>query len=823
MKSLRHVFRRFGRAPMFTSIALITLALGIGATTAIFSVVNGVLIKPLPYPESQQLAGIWHLAPGVPGIAGNINCSPTMYFTYREENRTLQDFGLWSNDGVTVTGAGEPEQVQALDVTYGTLQALGVQPAAGRWFSQSDDTAGAPHTVMLTYGYWRRHFGGDAASVIGRALIVDSKPHIIIGVMPQNFRFLNSHADLILPQQFDRAKIFLGNFSYQGIARLKPGVTLEQANTDVARMISIWLKAWPPAPGFSRALFESARFAPKVQFLKQEVVGDIGATLWVLMGTIGLVLLIACANVANLLLVRAESRQQELAIRAALGAGWRQIAGEMLLESLTLGVLGGALGLALAYAALRMLIAHGPATLPRLGEIVIDPLVLGFTLVVSLLAGFFFGLIPAIKYAGPQLALALRGGGRTMSQGRERHRARNVLVVAQVGLALVLLIGSGLMIRTFQALRSIQPGFTHPEQVQLLRISIPETQVKEPERVMRIENEMIDKLSAIPGVTSAALASAAPLERINNQNDLLYAQDKTYSPGQIPPIRAFRYISPGFLKTDGTPLIAGRDFTWTDVYDLRHVAIVSENMARELWGSPAAALGKQVRTGLQNDAWREIVGVVGDVYDNGPEQKAPAIAYWPVMLDHFELETVRATRYGVFAIRTNRAGTESFLAGARRAIWSVDASVPVFRVRTLKDVYDESMARTSFTLVLLAIAGAMALVLGVVGIYGVIAYAVTQRTREIGIRMALGARPAGLKGMFVRQGLLLAAVGAGLGLAAAALLTRLMSSLLFKTAALDPATYAAVSLLLIMAAALASYFPARRVTAVDPVEALRTE
>ena len=441
---------------------------------------------------------------------------------------------------------------------------------------------------------------------------------------------------------------------------------------------------------------------------------------------------------------------------------------------------------------------------------------------ISLLAGLFFGLIPAIKYAGPHVALTLRAGGRTMSQGRERHRARNLLVVAQVGLALVLLIGSGLMIRTFQALRSVQPGFTHPEQVQLLRISIPGAQVKEPERVMRMENEMIDKLAAIPGVTSVALASAAPLERMNNQNDLLYAQDKTYSPGQIPPIRAYRYLSPGFLKTDGTPLIAGRDFTWTDVYEKRHVAMVSENLAREMWGSPAEALGKQVRSGL-NDAWREIVGVVGDVYDNGVDQKAPSFAYWPAMLDHFELETLRVTRYCVLAVRTNRAGMESFVAEARRAIWSVDGNVPVFLVRTMKDVYDESMARTSFTLVLLAIAGAMALVLGVVGIYGVIAYAVTQRTREIGIRMALGAQPAGLQGMFVRQGLVLAAVGAGLGLAAAALLTRLMSSLLFKTTPLDPMTYALVSVLLIPAAALASYFPARRATAVDPVEALRTE
>jgi predicted permease len=807
---------------MFTSVALVTLALGIGANTAIFSVVNGVLIKPLPYPEAQQLAGVWHVAPGVAGIAGNLNCSPTMYFSYREQSRTFQEFGLWSNDGVTVTGAGEPEQVSALDVTYGTLNALEVQPAMGRWFSHADDAPGARDTVILTYGYWQQHFAGSP-NAVGRTLTVDGTPHTIIGVMPQNFRFLNSRADLILPEQFDRSKIFLGNFSYQGIARLKPGVTLQQANADVARMIPIWLKSWPPPPGFSLKLFESARVAPKLQPLKQEVMGDIGATLWVLMGTIGLVLLIACANVANLLLVRAESRQQELAIRAALGTGWGRIAGEMLLESLTLSVFGGALGLALANAALRILVTHGPATLPRLGEIGIDPLVLGFTLVISLLAGFFFGLIPAIKYAGPQVASGLRGGGRTMSHGRERHRARNTLVVAQVGLALVLLIGSGLMIRTFQALRSVQPGFTHPEQVQLMRISIPDTQVKEPERAMRMENDMLDKLAAIPGVASVGWASAAPLEGINQQSDLLYVRDKTYSPGQIPPVRGFRYISPGFLKTDGTPLLAGRDFTWTDVYDKRHVAMVSENLARELWGSPAAALGKQIRSGLQNDEWREVVGVVADVYDNGVDQKAPSFAYWPAMLDHFELEAVHVTRYGVFVIRSNRAGTENFLAEARKAIWSVDASVPVFRVRTQKDVYDESMARTSFTLVLLAIAGAMALVLGVVGIYGVIAYAVTQRTREIGIRMALGAQPAGLQRMFVRQGLLLAAVGAVLGLVAAAGLTRLMSSLLFKTAALDPVTYAVVSAVLILAAALASYFPARRATAVDPVEALRTE
>jgi putative ABC transport system permease protein len=715
----------------------------------------------------------------------------------------------------------EPEQVRALDVTYGTLQALGVQPAIGRWFSEADDTPGTPDSVILSYGYWQRRLAGKT-SVIGQSLIVDSQPRTIIGVMPREFRFLNWEGDLILPERFDRSKIFLGNFSYQGIARLKPGVTLKQANADVARMLSIWLKAWPPAPGFSRALFENARFAPKVLPLKQEVVGDIGPTLWVLMGTLGLVLLIACANVANLLLVRAESRQTELAVRAALGAGWGRIAREMLIESLTLGLMGGALGLVLAYAALRMLVVKGPATLPRLGEITIDPMVLGFTLLVSLLAGLFFGLIPAIKYAGPHVVPSLHGGGRTMSHGRERHRARDMLVVVQVGLALVLLIGSGLMIRTFQALRNVAAGFTHPEQVQLLHISIPDSQVKEPGRVMRMENEMITKLASLPGVASVAFASAAPLERINNQNDLLYAQDKTYSAGQIPPVRAFRYITPEFLKVEGTPLIAGRDFTWTDIYQMRHVAMVSENLAREMWGSPTAALGKRVRTGL-NDAWREIIGVVGDVYDNGVDQKAPAFAYWPAMLDNFELDPRHVTRNGVFVIRTQRAGKESFLKEARQAIWSVDGNSPIFLVRTLKDVYDTSMARTSFTLVLLAIAGAMALALGLVGIYGVIAYAVTARTREIGIRMAVGAQPATLQHMFIRQGLLLAGLGALLGLIAAVGMTRLMASLLFRTAALDPLTFAAVSALLIVAATLASYVPARRATGLNPLEALRTE
>jgi predicted permease len=805
---------------MFTAIALVTLALGIGATTAIFSVVEGVLIKPLPYPQAESLVGVWHSAPGLKGIGDALSCSPSNYFTYREESRTFQDFGVYQVSGSTITGLAEPDVVPALSVTYGTLQALGVQPKYGRWFSQTDDTPGSPETIILNYGYWQRRFGGDP-SVVGRTLTVDTRPRTVIGVMPAGFDFKNN-PDVIVPLQFDRKGMYLGGFGYQGIARLKPGVTLSQANADLARMLGIWLKAWPPPPGYNLAVFQNASFGPKLRPYKEEVVGDVGTVLWVLMGTIGLVLLIACANVASLLLVRAESRQHEMAIRAALGAGWRSIAREMLLESAVLGLLGGALGLGLTYGALRVLVTKGPETLPRLNDIGIDPLVFGFALAVSLLSGLLFGLIPVLKYAAPDVATALRGVGRSFSQGREHHRARNTLVVAQVGLALLLLVGAGLMIRTFQFLRSVDPGFTQPEEVQLLRILIYPGQVKEPEQVMRMQNQMLDKLAAIPGVTAAAMASDAPLEGFTSSNTL-YVEDKNYGTGQAPPVRQFRNVSPGFFKTAGTPLIAGRDFTWTDLYDKRHVAIVSQNLARETWGSASAAIGKRVRQGYREDPWREIVGVVADVYDSGVQAKAPAFAYWPAMMESFGDDPVTVSRFAVFLVRTKRAATESFLTEARQAIWSVAPNLPVFRIRTLKDLYDQSMARTSFTLVMLALAGGMALLLGVVGLYGVIAYAVSQRTREIGIRVALGAQARELRHMFVRQGLVLAGIGAALGMVAAAGLTRLMSSLLFGVTPLDPATYAIVPVFLLAAAALASYVPARRATTVNPVEALRSE
>src|SRR5258707_13745835 len=415
---LKQVLRRLRRAAMFTAITLITLAAGVGANTVVFSVLEGVLLKPLPYPKPDELIGVWHTAPGIQ--LKDLDMSPSDYFIYREQNRTMQDIGMYSGDSVSVTGVAEPEQVPGLRVTDGTLPLLGIPPLLGRSFTKQDDSPGAPETVMLTYGYWRRKFGGDSAA-IGRNVIVDGKSRQIIGVLPQEFNFLDREDPAVItPFQFDRNKTNLGNFSYDGLARLKPGVTLQQANADVARMLPIVMNSFPAPPGFSIKLFEDARIAPNIRPLKQDVVGDVGSVLWVLMGSIGMVLLIACANVANLLLVRMEGRKQELALRSALGAGWSRIAGELLLESVSLGFFCSVLGLGLAYGALRVLVATAPAGLPAISEMGVNGPVLLFTLLVSLFASLLFGCVPILKYAGARLTTGIREGGRGLSQSKEQ-------------------------------------------------------------------------------------------------------------------------------------------------------------------------------------------------------------------------------------------------------------------------------------------------------------------------------------------------------------------------------------------------------------------
>jgi predicted permease len=825
LADVRYGLRALRHNPMFTTVALLTIAIGIGANTAVFSVVNSVLLKPLNYPNADQLVSLHQIAPGAPGLAdfeNGLHLSPSLYFTYADHNRSFQSLGLWDTGTANVTGLTEPEQVRTVEVSDGVLQALDVPPAVGRWLSEADQTPGGPQRVMLSYGYWRRRFGGDR-SVVGRNITVDARPREVVGVMHQGFRLVDTDFDVILPLAFDRRNLILAGFGFEGVARLKPGVTIVEANADLTRMLPIWMDSWTNGPGTNSHFYETWKITPMIRPLKREIIGNVSDVLWLVMGTIGLVMLVACANVTNLLLVRIETRQHELAVRAALGAGWGRMVRGLLVESLMLGLMGGALGVAFAYAGVCLLLAIGPANLPRITEISPDARTLGFTVLLALLSGLLLGLIPALKYAGPRASLTLRGGGRAASASRERHRARSILVVGQVAMALVLLVSAGLMIRTFQALRTVAPGFTDAQHLQVMRISIPAALVADAEQVLRIQNQILDQLAATPGVNSVGLVSEMPMEGFDSAWDCIFARDKIYPDNVMAPLRLYKNISPGFLQTAGTRLIAGREFTWSDVYGLRPVIMISENLARETWGTPSAALGKQLRE-FPSMPWREVIGVIQDVRERGVQDRAPEIVYWPPMMEYlFGSKAAQTIRTATFVARTERAGTEAFLKEVRQAVWSVNSNLPLASVRTMQEVYAKSVARTSFTLVMLGIAGAMALVLGIIGIYGVISYTVSQRQREIGIRLALGAQSGDVLQLVLRQGVTMALVGVALGIGAALALTGLMSSLLYGVTARDPITFAAVPALLILVSLLASYIPARRATLVDPTQALRYE
>jgi len=741
---LKQVLRRLGRAPLFTAVTLITMAVGTGATTAVFTVVEIVLFKPLSYEHPDRLMGVWYKAPGM--NIPKLGIAQYLYFIDREQSKTLEDIGMVAAGSYTMTGSAQPEQVQALQVTDGALPILGVRPAYGRLFTRRDDSPNMPRTVVLTYGFWQRHFGGDP-SVVGHTLRLDGNGYEIIGVLPEGFRFPDQdQAELIVPGQLDRNQTQLGGFMYRAIARLKAGVTLQEASADLQRLIPIANHSFSPPQGFSLALFEKANFAVDLHPLKKDVIGDVGNVLWVLMGSIAIMLLVACANVANLLLVRVEARRQELALRSALGANRKNIIASLLLESLLLGCAASVIGIALAFGALRLLIAAVPTGLPRLHEIGIDLPVLLFTLGLAFFVSLVIGMIPVLKYSGITASTGLREGGRGLSESRQRHRARAVGLTTSVPMS-----GS----RKF-------PG------------------------------------------------------------NPVYASDHTYKTGELAPLRANKFVSPGYFSTMGIPLIAGRDITWQEEYQKRNVVIISENFAREYWGLPANAIGKLIRVGSTDD-WHEIIGVVGNVYDDGVSQDPPSSAYWPLMQDNFITQKEVVERYVSFVVRSPGAGSAAFMNELERAVWSVDGELPLSNPTTVGDLYTKSMARTSFTLVMICVAGAMTLLLSIVGLYGVIAYAVSQRTREIGIRAALGAQRAALTRMFVRQGLVLAGLGAICGVAAAVITTRLMASLLYHVSPLDPWTYAAAAFSILAIASLATYVPSRRAAVVDPVDALRAE
>jgi predicted permease len=800
-QDLRYAARTFGKQPGFAATAVLTLALGIGATTAIFSVVYGVLLKPLPFRDPERLVSLLHRGPGV--NLETMNQGPATYLTYRDNQRTFEAIGAWDANQVSVTGRGDPEQVEALSVTDTTLSLLGVQPHLGRLFNAEDVVPGQPLRTVLTHGYWQRRFGG-VDTVIGQSMQINGEASVIIGVLPASFTFLRADPVVVMPMQLDAATAFRAiSFDRQALARLKPGVTIDQASADTARMIQLL----PPQYGL-------LKLEPKLRPLTEEVVGDVGRVLWVLLAAVGAVLVIACGNVANLFLIRADGRQQELTMRAALGASRARLARVLLTESVLLALAGGAVGLLLAEAMLGVLRRVAPAELPRLNEIGIDLTVLGFTMAISVLSGAMFGLLAVARYSAPRLA-ALKEGGRASSDGPARHRTRNALVVTQVALALTLLVVSGLMIRTFVAMRQVAPGFIRPEDVQTFRVAIPRRPAADAEQGVRPHQSIAERLAQVPGVAAVGLSSSITMDGEDNTNPL-FVEDAPTADGALPPLRRYKSATPGYFETMGIPVLAGRSVTWAEILERRPVVVVSRTIAREYWGDPSKALGERVR-GAPKGEWYEIVGVVGDERDDGANHPPTPIVYWPMLSEPFRPRTM------AYAVRSDRVGTPAFMRELQQAVWSVDPSLPLAAVQTLQEIRARSMAQTSFAMAMLGIAASVALVLGTVGIYGVIAYMAAQRTREIGIRMALGAQIRDVRTMFLRHGLSLMATGIALGVVVALALTRVMSALLFGVGPMDPVTYAAVSAALAAVGLLAIYLPARRASRVDPVVALRAD
>jgi predicted permease len=825
IRDVRQASRGLARKPLFTLVAVVTLAIGTGATTAVFSVVDGVLLKPLPYPEPDELVAVWHDAPGAPGltaVAGGLQTSPSMMVTYQDESRSFEQVGLWAAQNVNVTGFAEPEQVTGVLVTSQTMAAFGVPPLLGRWIGLEDEDPGAPRVAMLSYRYWQERFGGDP-DIIGKRIEAMSVSTEIVGVMPRGFKFGDTAPDLIGQLAVNRGELIPPPFCCNGIARLRDGVTLEQANADIERMLPIWIERFPFPGGVSgqQVYLDTWRVAPALRPFKDDVIGGVSDVLWVVMAMIGIVLVIASANVANLLLVRGEGRAVELDVRAALGAGSWRIARSLLVENALLALLGGLMGLVVAYGALQMLLALAPQRLPRLDTIALDGRSLAFGAAVTLAAAVLFSIAPLVRVAHSRLATRLRGS-RGASAGRAQHRAQNALVIGQVALALVLLVSSGLMIRTFEALRAVDPGFAEPESLQTFRIGIPPQLVPDAQAVWRLQRSIVDALEAIPGVESAAFTNALPMELVVTNWDGIDVEG-TAPDLESMALRVFNTVSPGYFETMGMSVAAGRPFTFEDVDGLRPVALVSESLARELWQTPEGALGRRIRT-AGGGPWRDVIGVVADVRLNGLDRASPATVYWPTLMADFYTRLPFYVERGVaFAIRSPLAGTPALTRQVEQAVWSVNAGLPVAAIRTMRDIYDRSLGRTSFTLTMLLAAAATALVLGIVGLYGVLSYAVSTRRREIAIRFALGAKAHDVQRRIVGQGVALASIGVFVGLAGAAVVTRVMASLLYDVQAVDPLTYALVAVGLVAVAALASYIPARRASAVNPAESLAAE
>jgi putative ABC transport system permease protein len=811
---LKVALRSLGRTPGFTAVAVLTLALGVGATTAVFTLVDSVLLRALPYPASERILSVQHEAQG-----GEMQMpiSQGLYLLYAEHARSLSAIAMHAPSVMNFTGEGEAERVTGRAVTASLHDVLGVTPRLGRPLIPADNEPDAEPVVLLSHGLWQSRFGADP-EVVGRTVVMNGTSREIVGVMPRGFAFPDDEARFWVPQPLSTSTNLMV-FGSQGVARMAPGATPERVHGELAGIIARLGELLPEAPPQMVAMIQRSQLAPRVSTLKEAVVGDLTRTMWTLLGLVAIVLLIACANIANLLLVRAESRQRELAVRQALGAGRWDLGRPLLAESLVLALAGGVVGVAIAALAVRMTIALAPENLPRMGEVGMDLRVLAFAAVVSLVAAFGPGMLPLRRHGRGDLSTELReGGARGGTAGRKRHRVRNALVVAQVVLALVLLVGSGLMFRSFVALMAVDPGFDR-DGVLAVQVSVPPAEVEESRAAEEVFRQLRERLGSQPGVVSVSAASWVPL---GGQLAFMshFLEDFPTEEGEPPHMVHLTYVDPGYFETLGIPVVDGRTLGDGDAADALRGLVVSRAYA-ERWWPDASALGRRlwVLGGSSGDPW-EIVGVVENVRHRGLQEDPEEIIYVPTLTGSAAEPQVARTRELLIRV----AGEPmAFLSMVRSEVRSLNSQLPVSNPRSLEDVARASAAATSFTMAILGAASLVALLLGLVGIYGVVSYVVSQRTREIGVRMALGASAASVRRMVVRQGVGLTGIGIGAGLVIALWASRLMDSLLYGVSSRDPVTYGLVAVTLLAVAALASWLPARRAAGVDPATALRQE
>jgi putative ABC transport system permease protein len=810
LNDLRLALRALARTPGFSVVALITLALGIGATTAVFTLVDSVLLRPLPYADSERIVAIAHQGRGG---EDELPISSGLYQLYSEHARTITAIAMHGNAVMNISAENDAERVTGQAVTPSFHDVLRAPPLLGRPLRPEDGQPGAAPVVLLSHAYWQARFGGDA-SVVNSTLVMNGVSREIVGIMPPGFAYPDENARFWIPLIVDPANAPLAAFGASGIARMADGATITRVNAELQGIIGRMDELSPDA-GDAVAFLRDVRLESKVASLKETVVGSLDRVMWTLMGMVAFVLLIACANVANLMLVRAEARQRELAVRQALGASRFALARPFLAESLVLGLVGGTLGVGIAAVAVRATTALAPANLPRMWEVGIDPRVLAFTAAISLLAALAFGVFPVLRHRGDLSGALKDGGARGGTAGRERHRARNTLVVAQVTFALVLLVGSGLMFRSFLALMAVNPGFNE-DGVLAVQLSVPTGEVAEPAAVADFYRQLAERVAAQPGVQAVGFVAAVPLS--GQLSFITHAiADHPTGPGELPPMAFLTYIDAGYFDALGIPVVEGRALTADDAAHRFRGAVVSQAYANKWWPD-GSAVGRRIEVGAGED-W-EIVGVAANVRNRGLQQDVEELMYLPMSLG--EAATPQVVRTRELVVRTGGQPL-ALLPIIRREVQALNPRVPLSNPRTMSDVVRTAAAETAFTMAVLGSASVVALLLGLVGIYGVVSYIVTQRTRELGVRMALGATQASVRGMVVRHGLRLAGIGVAIGLVIALAASEVMESLLFGVSSRDPLTYAAVAAALVAIAWLASWIPARRAAGVDPAIALRQD